>query len=403
MKANEFIKKNRGLAIIYSLAIVESVFLIVFRGVFSNNPDAPSYISAFDVFMGGQLDSYRTPVYPFVLGTMKLLVGESAFLMATVVFQHLMFLLSIWFFYQTALRMKISPRLTFWMTLFYGCFPYLNVWANRIITESLAISWSVILIYFCTVLLTNEKTDKPSWKETIRYGGPFCVIFILLLFHRPIFIYLIPVFLLVFGLKATMKSGRHFAFSGMTATTLTMLCLLLYMNEFRREYGVFSTSEVSSHNNYVNAIIDGLIDNPDSSGFWGMNPKEMKDYMDGVYKSHPKETVVAIFHRFFRAADFQLLFYRGTQDHLWINVGWVYIILLIYIMVLIPWMVRRKTFAWISVTLWILCVSNIIVAVIGANDEYNRLILPSMPFVLLMLGQVMSPITKESIDNIVFR
>ncbi|MCR4566241.1 MAG: hypothetical protein K5651_09170 [Bacteroidales bacterium] len=403
MKVNEFIKKNRDLVIIYSLAVIESIFLIVFRGVFSNNPDAPSYINAFDVLMSGQLDSYRTPVYPFVLGTMKLLAGENSFLMATVVFQHLMFLLSIWFFYQTALRLKISPKVVFWMTLFYGCFPYLNVWANRIITESLAISWSVILIYCCTVLLTNEKSDKPSRRETIHYGASFCLIFIILLFHRPIFIYLVPVFLLVFGLKAAMKSGRHFAIAGMVATVATMLCLLLYMNEFRKEYGVFSVSEVSSHNNYANAIIDGLIDNPDSSGFWEMNPKEMKDYMDGVYKSHPKEAVVAIFHRFFRAADFQLLFYRGTQDHLWINVGWIYLFLLVYIMMLVAWMIRKKTIAWVSITLWVLCVSNIIVAVVGANDEYNRLILPSMPFVLLMLGQVISPFTKESIDKIAFQ
>ncbi|MBQ9596862.1 MAG: hypothetical protein IJR34_01235, partial [Bacteroidales bacterium] len=84
-------------------------------------------------------------------------------------------------------------------------------------------------------------------------------------------------------------------------------------------------------------------------------------------------------------------------------VGWIYLFLLVYIMMLVAWMIRKKTIAWVSITLWVLCVSNIIVAVVGANDEYNRLILPSMPFVLLMLGQVISPITKESIDKIAFR
>ena len=400
MKANDFIVKNKDLLIIYVFALVMSLGLIVGRGVFTS-PDTPSYISAYDTFVNGHLDSFRTPVYPFILGWMKFIFGENAFLFATIVFQHILFLLSIWFFYQVANELGVSRKANFWLTLFYGCFPYLNTWGNRIITESIAISLSVVLLYFFIILIQNKKTiAKMMWS-----GFGFFIILGLLLFHRPIFIYFLPVFLLIFGLKSMWRDGRKSAIVGLVASVLATICMLVYMSEFKQEYGVFATSRVSYQNNYANAHKEGLlkIEHPESGEFWSMTIAEQKEYTDSIFRADLSKTAEVVFHRFFRSADSQLLFYRGTGDHLWINMGWVYMFLLAYLCLFVWWMIRRKSIAWTSATMWILCVSNIIVAVVGADTEFNRLTLPSMPFVILMAGQLLALVKGKVVDMADFR
>ena len=60
--------------------------------------DTLSYIAAWEILKEGQLDEWRTPVYPLILGIFKTLFGDTKYLQYVVLFQHFIFLISIKYF-----------------------------------------------------------------------------------------------------------------------------------------------------------------------------------------------------------------------------------------------------------------------------------------------------------------
>lgn len=90
---------NKDLKIILVFSTLLSVLLIAVYGVI-NYYDSTSYIDAWNSLKEGRLDSLRTPVYPVFLHVMSVIFGQRFFLFGAICVQHLVFIVSLYYFYK---------------------------------------------------------------------------------------------------------------------------------------------------------------------------------------------------------------------------------------------------------------------------------------------------------------
>lgn len=202
-------KLNKDLKIIYSLAITFSVLIIVGWGI-KEPYDSPSYINAWDIISNGQIDITRTPTYPIIIGICKIMFGLYSYKYGIIAFQHLLFLISIYFFYELLIRLFDNSKTNFWITLVYGIYPGIINWSNYILTESLAVSGIVFVLFY-----SIELYYKINIKNILFYM--FWLLF--LIFLRPSFMYLLPVFLIAWILCIFITNNKVFIV-GVTCTMI---------------------------------------------------------------------------------------------------------------------------------------------------------------------------------------
>ena len=374
--------------------------------------DSASYVEAWTAFGQGRLDMLRTPVYPLILHWMQVLFG-SRFLYATVCLQYLTFFISIWFFHRLTVYF-CSPTASFWITLIYAANPIMCAWSNHILTESFAISGFVVLLYLGYWL----------WQEpSIWISILFTVQILFLLFLRPVFVYLLPVFAAL-SLLLFLQHKKYEALLFLTGVLISCLSLVGYMSAFKKEHGVFAPSSVSIINQYSNARIFGYlnpVDSPDS-----LLKKDLLAYFES-HGNRVDEASTASLEAFDLCEEFDLAIIKSTVltgkknnpvkvvkgllvrtytscmesvFSSWIPflrrlskafsppLGLLYLFLFIYIIVFVIRVYQSRTIPLYSTLLLMLGISNIIVSVIGAQSDWGRLIAPSTPIWLLLVGSI---------------
>ena len=126
------------------------------------------------------------------------------------------------------------------------------------------------------------------------------------------------------------------------------------------------------------------------------------------YKSNPIQWVEKCFGRLYRSVKKSLFLtlaggFATIFDVIGFNLNTLYLFLIIYTIILSYWTLCRRRVSVVSFLLYMLGVSNIVVAIIGAQGEWERLILPSMPLYLLMFGQLCSMFKVRSPLSIEFK
>lgn len=414
----EQVKENKDLAIIYACAIASSIILILGWGV-QETLDSPTYVSAWDNIANGKIDIFRTPVYPIFLGVMKNIFGEY-FLEGAICVQHIIFLLSLRYFYRLALTITNSEKITFGITLFVGAIPYIITWNNFILTESFAISGTIFILY-----LIQQLSEKCLWTYTLN----FTILLSILILLRPAFAYMLPVFGVTWILIVLKKRKKIVVLSGILSVAVPSLSLLAYMKAFEKEYGIFASSSVSTINQVCIAhdydlLNAEVIEDPQlrkdiivpqfkkdilEHRLW--DRYELKTINEAIMssnKSQPMKYIQKCFGRLYRSSTFPLFLtsipgITTIKDMIGISLGTLYLFLIIYTIIILYWSLKKRVFPLITALMYMLGVSNIIVVIVGAQLEWNRLILPSFPLFLLMFGQVCTIFVKRPILSVVFR
>lgn len=410
-KIAERMKINRDLTIIYACAIVCSIVLILKNGV-SVCIDSESYTIAWDNFTNGKIDVSRTPVYPCFLGIIRCFFGEQHFYFATICVQHVIFLISVYFFYKVALFVISNRRIAFAISLCYATFSLLTMWNNYILTESLSISGTVIFIY--TIV-------KMYQSHSLLHAIYHILLLLILLFLRPSFIYLLPVLGCVWLLLWFVKKDRITALYGITGLAIAVLSLLSYMKAFEREHGIYACSCVSTTNQLFVArqyeILDpNVISNPELRNYiikHNINPltdekdiwndvfviqdnfdlKMLNNAINDSYRNNPIKWIQSFVTRLFKSMDYRIFttnsgVYNPILGVIEPSLNLLYLLIIIYTVVLYRYITKQHNLPWMSILLYLLTVCNIIVAIIGAQNDWGRLIRASIPSLLLMVGQI---------------
>lgn len=429
-------KVSKDLKTIYLLAIASSLIFIGYIGVLTII-DSETYVEAWYNYQSGKLDFLRTPIYPCFLGILERISGKDYFLQVAICVQHVVFLVSIYYFHEIASMLISSKRINFWLTIFYALFPPITIWNNFIMTESFAISFSIFLIY-STISLYHKWTLCPAIAN--------CFTLLFLIFLRPALIYLIPVLCFFWLILFFDKLKRFAALFSLSSILMTSLCLFSYMKAFENEYGIFSSSCVGTMNQTVIATQYDLF-NPDV-----INNRQLKNAVKNLYKNE-NDIIIddnADYYRFqSRAKEASIIWrnfdiktindaivksylsnpikwtkkciariYRSTERRIYedslpwlpyinlllislgISFGYLYFFLLFYAILMFCNVKKNHKYPLWSILFLALGVCNLCVSIIGAQSSWDRLVLPSLPLYLLMFGQLCTLFSVKSVKQL---
>ena len=414
MKANKW-ANIISLNTVYACAIINAILFLLIYEPNSSYPDSITYIKAWHEFSNGNIDSFRTPTYPFIYGLCETIIGERFAILSVIVLQHIVFLLSIRCFYHLALATTASKKIAFGISLVYALCPTITSWNLLFLTESFTISFSVICIY--AFIRSVER-------ESIGYSILFSVFLFLLIFLRPAQIYYIPATILIcFALIK--KYPCRVLLPNFAGAIIVLGCILGYMYAFEQRYGIFASSSVSVGNQYYLARQYGYLDssvikNPDLRTYVEQSYKNDGKYLDYAQtsdfysglkqfnyplaeknedlklsiKSNKKDWLKGIYKRFRDGSVYPVLTSYTRTFYGLVNFGspnfrFVFILIIGTVVLLIK-SFRKRTFPWITSLLLMLIASNLFVTFIGAQDEWPRLNVPIMPFAFIIFAIVIN-------------
>jgi len=401
---------------IYILATINCILLYFFCGR-QWDYDTQSYISAWNNISSMHIDIWRTPVYPIFIGFTQKCFG-SYYLMAGTIIQHLVFLISIFYFYKSALHIVESKRISVYITAIYALYPCYATWNCFNLTEPFAIHSMVFTLYCAITAYRNNSTF-----HIVAFG--FWILF--QIFLRPAQIYILPVFLLGWILLF-IKERRvsSILIGGITCIILASCLMFVYMLEFKRAYGVFAPCGVGIVNKYYMARRDGTlkynnIKNIELRKYIAERDKKFQEgkgtnidlfveAQDAVYifgaetvsenislynKTTLSSQIKSIFQRFHNAAQDILLdtFIKKLSfitDIIGFRINLIYYLLIIYPIVLAYCCKKQKTIPWFSSTIYLLGSCHLLIIIVACQNIWGRLILPATPIYLLMTGQLIN-------------
>ena len=401
--------ENRDLAVLYFIDIVVSVLLITFWGV-QYIGDSPSYESAWrDSLSSWNIDIYRTPVYPLFIGLLQTVFGREYWSVAAICVQYLVFLFSIKYFYRLATYITSSRMKVFVITMFY-IFPFMT-WCSITQTESLAYSGSVLLIYYIRKLYVGS-CSSADW---IRY----VLLLLFLIFLRPAFLYILPVLSVWWLLAGLDKRSYKTVLSGLGGVVIVLASLFGYMRAYENKYGVFAVSCVGTINQLYIALENDLI-SPETiqdnelrediacvrqrisgkqSGIYSevygiLDRHEMgvvHQMMADSYANSLPKYLLSRFRNLYKSANECLVvIWSGPlclftiYNLLGIKMGLLYLFVLICTVMTVRHVYKTGKVPMVWLLLYMLLAGNLIMVFVGAQNEWNRLIVPSIPLFLLM-------------------
>ena len=425
MKLNRF-KLQRNLTTLYWLSAIEGLLLLLVFGVGIYN-DSITYLNAWTNCISCGTLASRTPVYPIFLGVINSIFGNVIAPYIVISLQYLIFLISIKCFYRSCRSILKSANIAYWLTAFYALFPSFTSWEISLLTEGLAISGSVFLLYS----LLKFKFNK-SWIHV------FLVVWwtVFLIFLRPVFVYLLPLMIVVFLLAIFFyRNLWKQAICGMIGILLICTTVFSYMKKYESQYGLFSLSDVSVLNQFFMARQYGVLKVGDTdntrfnqylkesiskygeemdsksmlwaeSGYVGHNfdLKELNGIVAQSTQKNKSSWIKGLLRRCYDSAGYTL-FKVSIQPVGFIttmfglNIGLLNILLVILIIMIVK-AYKRGESPWVSMSLLMLIASNLIVIEVGAQEEWSRLLLPSTPYVLLVVGIIYERIINDKLLSI---
>ena len=368
---------------------VYSLLLLILRGE-QYYVDTWSYAAAWDVVSRGIPDIFRTPVYPCIIGMARWLFGERLSWLAVCAVQIAVLLPSTVCFCRLAERLSGGGRPAFVVSILYAACSAL--WTNCLLTESLAISGTVILLWF-TVSLYDRLSVVSAAGAAVTTA--------LLVFLRPAMIYILPMLVVWWAVAGIAERKGRQAAAGIAGTVAVILMVLLYMMSYSRHYGVFSLSSVSDINRLAAAKIyavespaviadeslrEDLVNDADTV----ILCRRLKEY----YKSHPESVAKGVFVNWYRSSRFRLRdnympFASNTLSEIFsLRMSDLYLFMVLCTLLVVCSAVRERRIPILTTLCVMWCVSHLFVIIVGAQAGYSRLSVPAMPVLLLLTAEV---------------
>lgn len=408
------IKRALQLKTIYAIAIPYCI-LLIFKCGRQWDYDTNSYVAAWEAISSFHLDLWRTPVYPLFIGLTKYLFG-SHFLMAGIIIQHLIFLISIRYFYMLTQGVIKSESTAWWATAFYALYPCVATWNCFNLTEPFAI-YSMIFMLYCalTAYLKNSVFHLVAWGGWLLFQ----------IFLRPAQIYILPIFfagwlLLYFKNKDQSK----IIVGGVAGTLLASCCILIYMYAFKNSYGVFTPCGVGIVNKYYMARRDGTLitdqiadprfknfveernrvfedgkgtiidlfeESQDAVYTFGL--KQVSDVVSNSTQNTLRHQVRMAFRRLRTASNDNLFTtyirkFTIVTDIWGVRINFAYILLLIYPFVLLRWYTKVGQIPWFSSLLFMVGACHMLIIIVACQNIWGRLVLPVVPVYIIMFSQL---------------
>lgn len=389
-------------------AVVGVIQLIRLNGDFL--ADHKSYLDQWDVMLSGGMPTERTPVATALFGICAMIGPGLGGLTASLI-QVLLWIATVPVMWQLVKNMGCGRYKTFAVVAAIGVVnPVLWVNLTWGITDSLSFFGMVVLCRLLQSVYAKPSCGKMVW---------ITLLVLSMVFLRPAMVYLLPVLALFMIIKAFGKAHRGMWLSGLAGIVVAGGLLLGWCGMVYRSTGVFSPTTISVFNRWVSARGQHLVDVrfiPDDEA--GIKLKKLMaendPYMDirmdwpafqrclkeaDIYSAaygpagygrlndivrqsesaHPLAFQKALVKRFMESTEYPF----GL-----VTVGAVYVFLIVYAVWLVVYWKRRKRFPWLATLMWTLVLSHLVVAVVGAPNDWERLTLPAAAPLMCMAAAI---------------
>ncbi len=398
-KIKDIVKSSFAFAKQHPLIAITLVSLICLFIVYTLygyivNYDERSYQYAADLLSHGHIDELRTPSYPMIIAICQKLTSPGSYGLLIFV-QIVVFYWSIYTLYQTILLLGIARNIAGVVTLIFAVNPMVLGSQIAVLTESFAISFSIFLVSYLVRWIYGG-----GRREFCGIAG--CTLF--LMFLRPSFAYMLvamSIIVVVLLLRTEYKKCLQL-------TSIVCVCiglLFLYCKKIEAKTGVFTPSIVSIYNDYGNAekigklrpenITDTLIKQRaiEAEQKYGrgsgpyIDDLPLKRVADEFSNMKRKDKLVVL--KFFvvntlESVENHNTWYYGSH----LDFGLIYLFLMSVCGYFVYNVMRGRRNSVITMFLWLMCVGNIFVDLLGSNAAWSRLFLPSVPLVLLLIALV---------------
>ncbi len=413
--------------IVYILAIC--IFLQIFiykeaKNEYVLTPDSHSYYEEYKGgnILKGELDGYRTPVYPEFIKIIKIFSNEENLYRNVVLVQKAMFLLEILLVYFTMIKITKNKIISSLISFIVGVCPYLVLFNTLVLTESLAIFEIVLLIYITVLHICKPK------KITAALTG---FIILLMIMTRPGYIYMIPIYFAFWILRYIFnKKELKNVIVGLTSVILTSIIVILYCFQMKNLYGDFMISSVTYTNDLVSVAqaksYTEATDSPikhtmeetkgektDAESSWEAAGKAYQfNYND--QKKFLKESKYN--KKYFKylidkclklsGSTIQTLYYTPLIENTYINeisniflpvtFGMIYLMLIIIGCYIVYCIFKYAKIDWFLSMLFVFVLANTFTLIVGAPFEPQRLFIVSVIPIIMSIGYILSKITNKN-------
>lgn len=256
---------------------------------------------------------------------------------------------------------------------------------------------------------------------------------------RPQFIYLLPIYLLFWILKFFLdKKEKKQVFTGIISCAICIVVLLIYCGMMKYQHGEFSLSAVSYINDTVTAVYSDLYKRADNQNMIAIVDEAVKESNDGTtafqalndlraeyeideikefasqslkkdseYVDYLMNKTIGLSNESIGASGY-IANKEGYQDInysilgnlvLPINFAFIYIMIIVAIVYLLWKLIKFKKIDWLVAFCTALIFANLFTLIVGAPFEPQRLFLPSIVPVLLLIGLVLSNVKSNELEN----
>lgn len=221
--------------------------LYIFRHA-SMGMDSWSYPGGWLTLKNGHLDPARPPVYCTIVGVVWeiLTMGYGNILLPAIQWTLYIASLQLVWIINTWLRASRVFNITAILSMLL--IPGFWIFNNIIMAESVALCEIVLLTWLSGKYIQTHKT------RYLVYSG---VMLIVLIFTKPMFIFLIPVLGVLWGI-VSWGNKRHIVISTLLLS-ITVGSVLAYATVIKNTYGVRALTIASTHNKYCCLRADGVI------------------------------------------------------------------------------------------------------------------------------------------------
>ena len=254
-------KKELIVAIII-IAIRFSFFSML--TLYTLSGDSAEYIEVSSLnILKGNLHARRVPVYCFILDAVKYVCNivtnsEDFYLFVVVIIQMLFSYVSVYLIYDT-LKMFITNRnICLGIVLLYGISPSVIGWDKIILTESLALSGTVVFIWLLAKYLKQPNT---------KIGLSVNILTVVLIFLRPTFLINYCVLFVFWLIRFVMyKSERSILRYNLICSLGIGIFILGYAGKFYSQYEIFTLSATKVQQDCITVVQQSL---------WGKNTEDI--------------------------------------------------------------------------------------------------------------------------------
>ena len=386
-----------------------------------------------DLFRGS-VTSGRTPVYPAFLKICELMFGETKQFYAVVQIQLIVSLLGVIPLYDLLVRITHRQKLSALLCFAYGMNLDIAVWDYAILTESLALTMTIVFIN-----LIVRYIQAPAYATGVKV----ILLSLVMTFLRPTFLLFTAVLLGVWILRLFLFSQERNILMRLSCVSLAAFVVIgLYAVSFQKHFGYYSISDAMPRQNIVSCIRRGYYQESENPEFVSIIEEHYDPVTNGWNAKKPlfdafgekeanrlaKQTLYADIPRYMKdtivwmgydlSSPFANAYVESTRS--WANnsdtiqliisiahsfqfsVGLLYFILLGQIVLFVIKFIRERALPWIDFGLWGFLLVIPISTYVATCAEFPRTMIHVLPFLYCSAASLLTEAATERTNSKLF-